>query len=318
MKILIAEDDLISRRLLQKTLEAWGYEVMVAKNGQEAWDILQQADIRLVIADWVMPVIDGVTLCQKISKSGMPWYVYFILLTSKDRKEDIIVGLDAGADDYVTKPFNRGELHVRVHAGERVLKLEKELLEKNEELQRLNIKLEELIRIDPLMNIGNRRSFYEIIEKVHNRAYRYAHNYGVIMCDIDHFKAYNDIYGHLAGDNILKSVAESIKSTLRMSDDIFRYGGEEIVIILPEQDLKGTVIVAERIRKGVESLGLPHKGNSSGILTVSCGVAACFTTECKNDSSKAKWETVLGHADQALYKAKSEGRNRVCIYDKKN
>ncbi len=311
-KILIAEDDLISRRLLQKTLEQWGYEVTQAKDGQEAWEALQKEDIRLVIADWIMPGIDGITLCRNIRESKMPGYVYFILLTGKDTKEDMIKGLESGADDYVTKPFDRNELQVKVRAGERIIELERELTQKHEELNKLNLVLEELIRIDPLMNIGNRRSFYECIDKVHNRAYRYAYNYGIIMCDIDDFKAYNDIYGHLPGDNILKTVADSIKTTMRMSDDIFRFGGEEIVVILPEQDIATTLLAAERIRKAVESLDIEHKGSKSGKLTVSCGVSACFTTECKGDSKK--WEIVLDHADQALYKAKEAGKNKVSTY----
>ena len=310
IKILVAEDDFISRRLLQKTLEDWGYEVVTANNGQEAWDIFQGSDILFVIADWIMPGIDGVSLCRKIRKSEMAGYVYFILLTSKGTKEDIIEGLDAGADDYLTKPFDRGELQVRVRAGERIIKLEKELTSKNEEFYRLNLRLEELIRIDPLMNIGNRRHFYEIIEKVHNRAYRYAHDYGVIMCDLDYFKAYNDIYGHLAGDNILKAVADVIKTTVRMSDDVFRFGGEEIVVILQEQDIETTTMCAERIRKAVELLNIQHEGSRNGIVTISCGVTACFTKECKSTSTR--WENILEEADKAMYRAKSEGRNKVC------
>lgn len=310
MRILVVEDDLVSRRLLGKILDSWGHEVLTAENGQEAWKILQEENLRFVVADWMMPVMDGVELCRKIRSADISGYVYFILLTGKDRKEDIIEGLDGGADDYVTKPFDRDELKVRIRAGERILKLEKELTEKNTELQCLNNKLEKLARLDPLLDIGNRRNFYENIQKVHHRASRYGHEYGMIMCDVDNFKAYNDMYGHIAGDHVLKATADSLKSSLRTSDDIFRYGGEEVVIVLPEQDLEKTLVVAERLRRDVESLQVEHKGTQRGILTISCGVSTFDKTD-----KDCKWETVLDRADKALYLAKSAGRNQVCMFN---
>lgn len=308
MKILIAEDDVVSRRLLQKTLEGWGYQVFSAENGREAWEIFQSEDLKFIIADWVMPVMDGVTLCRKIRSSPAHGYVYFILLTGKDKKEDIVSGLDAGADDYVAKPFERDELKVRVRAGERIIKLERELSDKNDKLRLLNVRLEELAGIDPLMGIGNRRSFHNIIEKVHHRAARYSQGYSIIMCDIDNFKSYNDIYGHLSGDSVLKKVAAEIKKTVRASDEVFRYGGEEIVIIaVPEQDMDGTTAAAERMRRNIESLGIEHRGSESGVVTISCGIAA-YGGGCED----ARWETVLERADRALYNAKASGRNKVC------
>jgi len=306
MEILIAEDELVSRKLLKRTLETWGHTVLLAENGQQAWDIFQKENIRFVVADWIMPVVDGVTLCTRIRSTETSGYVYFILLTGKDKKEDIVKGLAAGADDYLTKPFDREELRVRVRAGERILNLEKELKEKNEKLKGLNEKLEELIRIDPLMGIGNRRSFHEVIEKMHNRALRYKQKYGIVMCDIDNFKSYNDNYGHLSGDIILKKVAVAIKNSLRGSDEVFRYGGEEIVVIVPNQNLDTTLHVAEKLRKAVESLRIEHDGAESGIMTVSCGVSA-FNPKFED----SKWTNVLDCADQALLQAKSSGKNRV-------
>ncbi len=310
MKILIVEDDYISRQLLQKTLEEWGHEVIAAENGQEAWEIFQKEELKFVIADWMMPVMDGLTLCQKIRSADTSGYVYFLLLTGMDKKEDIIKGLDAGADDYVVKPFDWDELKVRTRAGERILELEKELKVKNEELSDLNAKLEEIAWVDPLMEIGNRRGFYNSMEKVHHRATRYMHGYGLIMCDIDNFKLYNDTYGHLEGDNVLKLIGNTMKEFLRLSDDVFRFGGEEIVVILQDQDLVKSVDVAERLRKRIESLGIEHEGSGTGILTLSCGVAAFY-----DDDRNNKWETILNRADKALYHAKSEGRNRVCVQE---
>ena len=306
LKVLVVEDESLTCEVLKEMLERWGYEVHTAENGRNAWDTLQKENIKFVIADWLMPIMDGLTLCRKIRSSGSPGYTYIILVTGKDKKEDIIEGLDAGADDYLVKPFDPGELKVRLRAGERILNLEKELTEKHGRLRELNIRLEELARIDSLMNIGNRRGFHETIEKVHHRACRYDRSYGIVLCDIDNFKAYNDTYGHIHGDGILRTVAESIKRTIRLSDDIFRFGGEEIVVILPEQNLVSTALAAERIRKGIEDLCLEHRGSERRIVTVSCGVTA-FQNEC----DAPRWEIVLDRADKALYMAKIAGRNQV-------
>jgi two-component system chemotaxis response regulator CheY len=280
MKILVADDSLISQRIIQITLERLGFEVITAENGKDAWDILQKENVRLVIADWVMPVMDGIALCNKIRSSEKAGYVYFILLTSKDDKTDIIEGLKAGADDYITKPFEADELTLRVRNGERVLRLERELKEEQEKLLDLNRRLEELALIDPLLEIGNRRSFYERIESIHNLTCRkvyypsskHENSYGLIMCDIDHFKSFNDTYGHMKGDQVLKTVAESIKNSIRVSD-----------------------------------LGIEHNGADKGILTISCGVSV-FNIEDKDN----KWEAILDRADKALYRSKSLGRNTVC------
>ncbi|GBE04384.1 MAG TPA: diguanylate cyclase [Nitrospirae bacterium] len=308
MKILIVEYDPISRLLLEKTLESWGHEITSAENGQEAWEIFQKSNYKFVISDWQMPVMDGLTLCRKIRSLKNSGYVYFILLTGKEKKREVIEGLYSGADDYFTKPFDREELKVRTRAGERILNLEKELNGKNEELLHLNAKLEEIAWIDPLMEIGNRRSFFESIKKTHHRAKRYAHNYGLVMCDIDNFKVYNDTYGHLQGDNALKQIAVTIKNLLRMSDDVYRFGGEEITIILQNQELEYTKEVAERIREKIESLRIEHKGSPVGFLTLSCGVAAFNAEDAARD-----WQHVLNRADKALYIAKSDGKNKVCL-----
>jgi diguanylate cyclase (GGDEF)-like protein len=307
VEILIAEDDRISRRMLQKALEDWGYSVLIAENGLTAWEIFQTGTVKFVIADWLMPGLDGLELCRKVRGFAESSYVYFLLLTGKDRKEDIVEGLNAGADDYVTKPFDREELRVRVRAGERILNLERALLEKNERLLVLNQQLEALASTDPLMDIGNRRSFYETIEKIHHRACRYNHIYGVLMIDVDYFKAYNDRYGHVSGDAILRQIASAIKSALRRSDEIFRYGGEEIVVILPDQALDGTRISAERVVQQVRALCLVHQSSDKRQVTISCGVAIF---DRASDANSA-WTNIIDRADKALYQAKLSGRDRV-------
>lgn len=308
MKILVVEDDLISRKLLEKTVRGWGHEVIGAENGLMAWEIFQKEEIKFIIADWMMPEMDGVTLCKNIRALNKSGYIYFILLTGKDKKEDIVEGLEAGADDYVAKPFDVAELKVRVRAGERILNLEKELTQKNDELGDLNKRLEEIARTDALMDIGNRHAFYESIKKSHHRACRYLQSYGLIMCDIDYFKNYNDTYGHMEGDILLKKVADTLKEVIRLSDDIFRWGGEEIVVIVHEQEKPQAKIVAEKLRQAIESLKIEHKGCERGYLTISCGVAA-FNENDKHN----QWKDILYRADKALYIAKQSGRNRVCV-----
>lgn len=313
MQILVVDDDPVSRRLMQRIIEGFGHEVLVAEDGEAAWEVFQASRVRFLIVDWIMPKMDGIALCRKIRESAMSGYVYIILLTSKDKKDDIVEGLDAGANDYITKPFDRNELQVRVRAGERILSLERKLTEKNDELRDLNIRLEELACIDPLMDIGNRRSFHDKIEKLHHRACRYAQSYGIVMCDIDNFKAYNDTYGHIAGDGVLKEVASAMKGSIRTADEIFRYGGEEIVIILPGQNLETSCMVADRIRSAVEARGIGHKGSDRGVVTISCGVTA-FDNECQ----QVRWEPVLERADKALYLAKAAGKNMVFSSEKES
>ncbi len=307
MRILIVEDELISRKLLTKTVESWGHEVIAAENGLEAWNIFRQEKLKFIIADWMMPEMDGIELCKKIRDVERSGYIYFILLTGKDKKEDVIEGLQAGADDYVAKPFDIDELRVRIRTGERILNLEKALNEKNDQMKLLNEQLESLAMTDPLMGIGNRRAFYEAIQKIHQCSCRYPHGYGIIMIDIDNFKNYNDSYGHAEGDNALKTVADSLKNTLRCSDEIFRWGGEEIVIILIEQRLQETLFVAEKLRQEIASLQIVHRGCDRGYMTISCGVSAF-----RENGTDKKWETVLERADKSLYNAKEAGRNRVC------
>ena len=311
MRILIAEDDPISRRLLQRTLEKWGYDVLAVEDGLEALEVITKEDIRLLISDWMMPRMDGPTLCRKIRERSTQKYVYILLLTARGQKEDIIQGLKAGADDYLTKPFDREELGVRVRAGERIVKLEEELIKKNEELQRLNEKLSKMALIDPLMEIPNRHKFYHSIETIHKRMLRYGEKYALAVIDVDRFKSYNDSYGHLSGDKVLQEVGKAIRATLRSSDEAFRYGGEEIVVILPNQSIQESMKVAERIRNKIISLNIEHKLNKPPIVTVSCGVACSH-----NPGRKAEiWEEVLDWADRALYEAKASGRNCSKYYE---
>jgi len=309
-KILIADDDLISLKLLQKLVQSfWKGDLLVAHDGQEAWEILQQSHASLVIVDWMMPRMDGTDLCRKIRDAEFDRYVYCILLTARDDQKDVLEGLQAGADDYVRKPFNPQELQLRIKAALRMIHLEGVLAEKNQELQQLNVRLEELARIDPLMQIANRHSFHEAMERVHYQFTRYGQGYGLLMCDVDFFKQYNDTLGHQGGDDVLKAVAGAIKKTIRQSVEAFRYGGEEIVVLLPTVDVDGAVVSGERVCQMVRNLAIPHPKGIDGSVSISVGVTACSKA-----NPMETWREVLEQADQALYQAKKSGRNRVVAY----
>ena len=308
MTVLIAEDDLASRRLLEKAVQSFGHDVVAARDGLEAWERFNNGDFSFVITDWMMPGFDGLELCRRIRTSIRPNYVYVIMVTSNSGQEDLITGMGAGADDFIVKPIDRRELQVRMRAAERILKLQQELRDKNQQLETINARLRRLSRLDALMQLGNRLAFEERISEFHHNATRYGRRYGVVMCDVDHFKSYNDSHGHLAGDEVLRRVAGAVKNCLRSSDGAFRYGGEEIVALLPEQSFHDSLRTAERLRARVESLDLLRTDVGSGErVTISCGVAACPAA----DTPPREWETVIEWADQALYRAKALGRNRV-------
>ena len=310
MIVLIAEDDAASRRLLEKAVQGFGHQVVAARNGREAWDLFNNGDFNFVITDWMMPGFDGLELCRRIRTSIRPGYVYVIMVTSNSGQEDLITGMNAGADDFIVKPLDQRALQVRMRAAERILRLQQELYDKNQQLEMINVRLRRLSRLDALMQLGNRLAFEERITEFHHNATRYGRRYGVVMCDVDQFKSYNDTHGHLAGDEVLRRIASAVKGCLRSTDGAFRYGGEEIVALLPEQSSRESLTTAERLRSTIEGLGLPRLDTHARV-TISCGVSAC-----PNDGEMpSEWETVIEWADQALYRAKAHGRNRVEIAD---
>lgn len=298
IRLLVAEDDAMSRRLIAKALTQAGYDVVAAANGREAWEILQKEDIRLVIADWMMPEMDGLELVRNIRERSLGSYIYTILLTSRGGKENIVSGLSAGADDYVTKPFDREELLVRIRAGERIVKLEAELEDKTRMLAHMAL-------VDGLTGVANRRAFDEQLLRLTEHSRRFRHPFTLLLFDLDHFKGYNDSLGHEAGDQALKLVGGLLQASIRGSDMAFRYGGEEFVGLLPETDAAGGLIVAERVREAIQDSQIEHPRNAPfGVLTVSVGLSTY-------DGGTARSDELVRDADRCLYEAKRTGRNRV-------
>lgn len=296
MRILIADDDPVTRRRLEATLARLGHEITAVADGTRASAALLAPDgPRLAILDWMMPGADGLEVCRAVREQAAH-YVYLIVLTARDRQEDLVEGLDAGADDFLTKPFDALELRARLRSGERVIELQARLLEAQE-------KLRVQATHDQLTGLWNRPMILDHLEREMHRTRREAGAIAVVLADIDHFKRINDTSGHAAGDLVLQQAAERIRSALRAHDVVGRYGGEEFLLVLPGRDAAAAGQVAERVRAAVASSPMPA-GDVPVPVTVSLGVA--WTREASVEST-----TLIHAADEALYRAKSLGRNRV-------
>ena len=299
--ILIAEDDPVSRKLLEKILIKAGNKVVSVENGQKALELFNDKFFPIVLTDWMMPEMDGLELCRAIRKNTYPGYVFIILLTAKDSKDDIIRGLRAGADDYLTKPFSHAELVARLNTGKRVLELERSLKDANEEIRILSI-------TDPLTGTYNRGYMTERLPQEIKRARRYSRALSIILCDIDHFKKVNDTYGHLVGDRVLKDFAQCIRHSIRQDVDwTARYGGEEFLIVLPETDVNGASVMAERLKSELSQRVTETQGKQISI-TASFGVVG-FGPDTPDEMISP--EAMISKADKYLYQAKREGRNRA-------
>jgi len=302
MKFLIVEDEAVSRLLLQRVLQNQGYEVLVAKDGQEGWEIFQKErkDIYLLVVDWMMPVMNGLELCKKIREAETSHYVYIIFLSAKGEKKDIVRGFKAGADDYLTKPFDKEELFSRINVGLRVIRLE-------QALKAANQKLYLLATLDGLTKILNRRELLNRLKEELSQASRKRTTFYLFMLDIDHFKKVNDEYGHEAGDKVLIEVVNRIKSRLRSYDVVGRYGGEEFLIGISKADKGIAREIAERLRRCICEKPFNVGGRD---LTVSISIGLAEVKPSRN----IDLEAAIRKADTALYKAKQRGRNRVvCI-----
>ncbi len=303
MRILIAEDDFTSRTILTAMLEKWGFDPLPASNGEVAWEAMQKPDApKLVILDWNMPRLDGLEVCRRIRKMNISDPPYVIILTSKGEKSDIVRGLEAGGNDYISKPYDNAELQARIKVGQRMIELQSSLNQARETMTHLAMH-------DPLTGVLNRRAILDTVRKEISRTKRSSADLSVGMLDIDHFKQVNDSHGHQVGDDVLCEVVRCIQGNLRDYDQVGRYGGEEFLVVAPGSDGNPVESLYRRLCAGVAKNPITTRGRSLSV-TVSIGVAGGigFSTV----------DAMLAAADTALYRAKDEGRNRVVYAPKKS
>ena len=301
MQVLLAEDSRLYQQLTTRLLQDWAFEVVIAENGVKAWELLQKPDApTIALIDWVLPDIDGLELCRRIRRSSNPaLYTYTVLVTAKGTHANLLEGMEAGADDYLIKPFDPLELRARLVVGERILNLHSKLAEANEQLRFA-------ATYDSLTRLLNRREILDFLDRELHRAKRESRTVSVVIADVDHFKHINDSYGHPAGDTVLIELAKKLKANLRVYDAVGRYGGEEFLMVLPTCSLKDAVRRAEETRQ------LVHQditaGDDKQPVTLSLGVAVAVPER------KVSPEVLINEADIALYRAKNNGRNRVEVY----
>ena len=303
MNVLIAENDPASRRTLQSLLTQWGYTVIAVADGTEAWHILcEPKHPMLVILDLTMPGIDGPEIVRRLRiKEGNNQH-YVIIMSCGLDENAAALALDAGADDFITKPFNQVELRARVNVGYRITHLHEALAEKLHKLEAATATISRLARTDELTGLHNRRSFNESFTLALSAARRHGHPLSLISIDLDYFKKVNDTYGHSIGDLVLKEFADLLKEMVRIEDIASRWGGEEFIILLPDTTCEAAVSLAERIRSTFEKQSCSATPLA---VTASFGVAQLQNGENEDD--------LIRRVDNALYKAKREGRNRVVI-----
>lgn len=300
MKILVAEDNRFFRALLEAHLNQWGHEPVTCDDGEQAWQHLKQpTGPRVAVLDWDMPKMQGIEVCRELRSLKDHHYVYVILLTAKNSKEELVQGLDSGADDYMVKPFNPFELKVRLRAATRIVQLQEDLLLSLRQAQNR-------AKQDELTRVWNRSAILEALGKELERSKRERTSLGVLMADVDHFKQVNDSHGHVVGDRMLYRIATFIRQSLRVYDSLGRYGGDEFLAVLPNCGEAEALKLAERVRKAVTAE--PYWSNGQRIAcTVSIGVTSV------SQAGSTEVSSVIRAADQALYDAKNKGRNCAAI-----
>ncbi|MGC2248920.1 MAG: diguanylate cyclase [Terriglobales bacterium] len=299
MHVLLVEDSAVYRQLIGGHLKSWDFEVTMAQTGAEASRILEQPQApKLVLLDGMLPDIEGVDLCGRIRAAGSSGhYVYIILLTGKEGRQDMLDALQAGADDYLRKPFDEAELKARLLVGKRILDLQEELVAARESMR-------EAATRDSLTGLLNRAEIFSLLERELERSRRERKPLSMILADIDHFKKVNDTGGHLFGDEALREIARRLQSKLRPYDGVGRYGGEEFLLVLPSCDLEAAMERANELRETIAGAPVISDGVKKAI-TLSLGVAI---SECLGVKEV---EALVRRADTALYSAKKKGRNRA-------
>ncbi|MGO9262446.1 MAG: GGDEF domain-containing protein [Bryobacteraceae bacterium] len=297
-RVLAAEDNPVFQTMLRNMLKHWGYEAVIARDGREAWEILRSQDApRLAILDWMMPGMDGVEVCRHVRAAACEPYIYIVLLTARTQSADLVQGMEAGADDYLTKPFAAPELRVRLRAGIRILDLQEELLATREALR-------VQATHDGLTGLLNRTAVMAALQAELDRAHRAHQPISVMLADLDFFKRINDTHGHLVGDSVLAEAARRMKAAFRRYDSLGRYGGEEFLFVLPGCAAEGAAAQAERIR---EALAATPFSNATAPLPVTCSIGVAS----RDHPGTEHTDQLVREADLALYQAKRLGRNRV-------
>lgn len=307
MRILVADDDATSRVLLKAMAAKLGHDCLVASDGSSAWDLLQSGDIDVLLTDWMMPGVDGTELCRRVRHELTSNYTYVVIVTGLANPEQILEGMSAGADDYIVKPVNPLDVQTCLVAAERVTSLHRQLHQVRAQLEEANLELLGRSLTDSLTNLGNRRRMEEDLLKAHARALRSQNSYCVTMFDIDYFKFYNDHYGHPAGDDALRQVSKCLNRVVRAGETVYRYGGEEFLLVMPNCHLEEAIAAAERVLHAVNLMAIPHEARPTNpaVITLSAGVAEHLP------DSELTIHDLIERADQALYAAKLTGRNRV-------
>lgn len=308
LDVLVVDDDPDARRALERAVGGFGHTTRGAASAEEAMRLVAERRPDVVVSDWHLPGMTGADLCRLVravppGQETVP-YIYFVLVTGDAEHHLELRGMEAGADDFQRKPLDLVELEAHLVSAARVVGLHRRISDQQAQLRRESRRLYVASRTDPLTGVQNRRALDEELAQLFARATRYDHRYAIGICDVDHFKAYNDAFGHLAGDQALCRIADEVRATVRASDEVFRYGGEEFVVLFPEQTLEQAAFAMERVRRAVERLAMPAPKPGT-VLTVSAGVAE---VDPERDRGPAEW---LGRADAALYGAKADGRNRV-------
>ena len=304
MNVLVADDDPTNRLLLRQIVTRLGHACTVAEDGDSAWEQLQSQPFDVLLTDWKMPGVEGTELCRRLRADPGAAYTYIVLITSLSDHDQVLAGMDAGADDYLGKPVDPFQVETRLVAARRVTHLHSQIRDYRERLELANLELLAQSRTDVLTGLGNRRLMERDLSIALERGRRQHGSFSVALFDIDHFKPYNDHYGHAAGDEALRRTAQALAGACRREDIAYRYGGEEFLVILPAGGLAAALSAAERLRTAVESEAIPHAYSSHSVITVSGGVATWA-------SSYASLVELLEAADRALYDSKVAGRNQV-------
>jgi two-component system, cell cycle response regulator len=300
--VLLVDDDELVRAQFASTLRQAGFSVRTAASGAQGLREFEREPANIVVSDWEMPEMDGPALCRNVRQSQARGYTYLLLLTVRGGKRDVVAGLKSGADDYIVKGAPREEILARMETGRRIVTLDSALREAHR-----HHRLEAMT--DALTGARNRRFFDKYLPREFERSRRYEHPLTLIACDLDHFKRVNDGYGHDSGDEVLQEFVARAKGCLRATDWLARTGGEEFAIVLPETDLAGARIVAERVRVAVADE--PMRTHSARLnMTVSVG---CVALELPDDFARHSCAQMISCADRCLYVSKQRGRNRVTL-----